>query len=150
MESNNFIEEYLLPFNQTIGSFLDYPTREEDGRKDGYFMHTIEYLQKKKSSFLSHFLHLVEKRLDELKQEKLRLLTLLIDLKDSDSVIVEKINLRLGLCDEYIQDLQNEKVLSKDFDGLVKKVILPYEVGYDLGMNDYINDEAFLNPIRRL
>ena len=143
-------EQQIEVISQDIGKFLDYSFRESDGRQEGYFMHTTEYLKKKKEGFVSEFHHLVEKRIDELKEEKLRCETLLVDLTNSESTFVEKIKLRLNLCLEYILDLQNEKELSKTQEGLVKKVLVPYEVGYDLGMNDYLNDNAFLNPIKRL
>jgi hypothetical protein len=144
------IEDTFDELTENIGNFLDYSFRESDGRQEGYFMHTTEYLKKKKEGFVSEFHHLVEKRIDELKEEKLRCETLLVDLTNSESTFVEKIKLRLNLCLEYISDLQNEKELSKTQEGLVKKILVPYEVGYDLGMNDYLNDNAFLNPIKRL
>jgi hypothetical protein len=136
--------------SQDIGDFLNYPNREKDGRQDGYFMHSSEHLKKKKIGFVGEFQKLVEKRLDELKEERLRCRTLLVDLSDSESTFVEKISMRLDLCDEYIFDLENQKTLSETYCGLVKSVIVSYEVGYDLGMNDYLIDNALLNPIKRL
>lgn len=157
-EENKLVEvtENFEVINFDIGKFLDYSSREKDGRQEGYFMHTAEYLSKKKQGFVSEFIHLVEKRMDELKEERLRCQTLLVDLNytkgfsELESTFVEKVKLRLNLCEEYILNLETEKNLSKNFEGLVTKVIIPYEVGYDLGMNDYLNDNAFLNPIKRL
>jgi hypothetical protein len=147
---SNFNEENIEILTEDLGKFLDYPNREKEARQDGYFMHTTEFLTKKKIGFVSEFQRLVEKRIDELKEERLKCRTLLTDLVNSESTFVEKIKIRLELCEEYILDLENQKSLSINFEGLVKSIIYTYEAGYDLGMNDYLHDNALLNPIRRL
>lgn len=136
-------EEKIEILTEDLGQFLNYTDREKDGRQDGYFMHQSEYLSKKKVGFVSRFHKLIENRIDELKEEKLKCETLLINLTGQESTFVQKLKFRLELCNEYISNLENEKILSMDYDGLVKSVIVPYEVGYDLGMNDYLNDQVF-------
>jgi hypothetical protein len=139
----------LEPYSSDLTEFLGY-FWSNDGQRDGYYLHSSDFLKKRKISLISEFQRLVEKRVDELKLEKLNCKLMIIDLKDSSPSIVEKLILRIELCDDYIHDLHNEKVVSNAGNGLIRGVLTQYEVGYDQGMSDYLSDTVFLNPLKRL
>lgn len=132
-----------------LTSFLDFDYALE-GQRDGYNLHSSEFLKKKKQYLTSEFQRLIEKRVDELKDERLSCKNLIIDMMGLSDQIVEKFQLRVDLCNEYIEDLHNEKILSNSGAGLVRSVLTDYEVGWDKGMSDYLMDSHFLNPLRRL
>jgi hypothetical protein len=132
-----------------LTTFLDYDY-EKEGQKDGYNIHTSEYLRKKKNSLIAEFQRLVEKRIDELKDERLNCKNITIDMKSISEQLVEKFQLRIDLCNEYIDDLHKEKELSNGGQGLIRSVLLDYECGWDKGTSDYLQDNYFLNPLKRL
>lgn len=132
-----------------LTTFLDFDYALE-GQRDGYHIHSHEYLKKKKQYLTSEFQRLIEKRVDELKDERLSCKNLIIDMRGLSDQIVEKFELRVDLCNEYIEDLHNEKVLSNSGVGLIRSVITDYEIGWDRGMSDYLMDNHFLNPLKRL
>jgi hypothetical protein len=129
--------------------FLDFDYASE-GRRDGYHIHSSEFLKKKKQYLTSEFQRLIEKRVDELKDERLSCMNLIIDMRGLSDQIIEKFQLRVDLCNEYIEDLHNEKSLSNSGVGLIRSVITDYELGWDKGMSDYLMDNHFLNPLKRL
>ena len=132
-----------------LTSFLDFDY-EKEGQMDGYHVHSSEFLKKKKQHLISEFQRLIEKRVDELKDERLNCKNLVIDMKGLSDQLVEKFQLRIELCNEYIEDLHNEKSLSNSATGLIRSVLTDYEVGWDKGMSDYLMDNHFLNPLKRL
>jgi hypothetical protein len=132
-----------------LTSFLDFDY-EKEGQMDGYHIHSSEFLKKKKQHLISEFQRLIEKRVDELKDERLNCKNLVIDMKGLSDQLVEKFQLRIELCNEYIEDLHNEKSLSNSATGLIRSVLTDYEVGWDKGMSDYLTDHYFLNPLKRL
>jgi hypothetical protein len=132
-----------------LTSFLDYDY-EKDGRQDGYNIHTSEFLKKKKMYLICEFQRLIEKRVDELKDERLECKNLIIDMRGLSDQLVEKFQLRVDLCNEYIEDLHKEKSLSDGGLGLIRSVICDYECGWDKGMSDYLTDHYFINPLKRL
>jgi hypothetical protein len=129
--------------------FLDFDYALE-GERDGYNIHSSEFLKKKKQYLTSEFQRLIEKRVDELKDERLSCKNLIIDMRGLSDQLVEKFELRVDLCNEYIEDLHNEKVLSNSGSGLIRSVLTDYEVGWDRGISDYLMDNHFLNPLKRL
>jgi len=129
--------------------FLDFDYALE-GERDGYNIHSSEFLNKKKQYLTSEFHRLIEKRVDELKDERLSCKNLIIDMRGLSDQLVEKFELRVDLCNEYIEDLHNEKLLSNSGAGLVRSVLTDYEVGWNRGMSDYLMDNHFLNPLKRL
>lgn len=129
--------------------FLDFDY-EKEGQKDGYNIHSSEFLKKKKMYLVSEFQRLIEKRVDELKDERLNCKNLIIDMRGLSDQLVEKFQLRVDLCNEYIEDLHKEKELSNGQQGLIRSVIADYEVGWDKGLSDYSQDNYFLNPLKRL
>jgi hypothetical protein len=129
--------------------FLDFDYTLE-GERDGYNIHSSEFLKKKKQYLTSEFQRLIEKRVDELKDERLSCKNLIIDMRGLSDQLVEKFELRVDLCNEYIEDLHNEKLLSNSGGGLVRSVLTDYEVGWDRGICDYLMDNHFLNPLKRL
>lgn len=132
-----------------LTTFLDFDYASE-GRVDGYHIHSSEFLKKKKQYLISEFQRLIEKRVDELKDERLSCKNLIIDMRGLSDQLVEKFELRIALCNEYIEDLHNEKSLSNSGTGLIRSVITDYEIGWDKGMSDYLEDKFFLNPLKRL
>lgn len=132
-----------------LTTFLDFDYALE-GQKDGYHIHSFEFLKKKKQYLISEFQRLIEKRVDELKDERLSCKNLVIDMRGLSDQLVEKFELRIDLCNEYIEDLHNEKSLSNSGTGLIRSVLTDYEIGWDKGMSDYLMDNHFLNPLKRL
>jgi len=132
-----------------LTTFLDFDYALE-GQRDGYHIHSSEFLKKKKQYLTSEFQRLIEKRVDELKDERLSCKNLIIDMRGLSDQIVEKFELRVDLCNEYIEDLHNEKSLSNSGVGLIRSVLTDYEIGWDRGMSDYLMDNHFLNPLKRL
>jgi len=132
-----------------LTSFLDFDYATE-GQKDGYNIHSSEFLRKKKIYLISEFQRLIEKRVDELKDERLNCKNFIIDMRGLSDQIVEKFQLRVDLCNEYIEDLHKEKELANGCQGLIRSVIGDYEVGWDKGLSDYLQDNYFLNPLKRL
>jgi len=132
-----------------LTTFLDFDYASE-GRVDGYHLHSSDFLKKKKQYLISEFQRLIEKRVDELKDERLSCKNLIIDMRGLSDQLVEKFELRINLCNEYIEDLHNEKSLSNSGVGLIRSVITDYELGWDKGMSDYLMDNHFLNPLKRL
>jgi len=132
-----------------LTQFLDFDYALE-GSVDGYHIHSSEFLKKKKEYLISEFQRLIEKRVDELKDERLSCKNLVIDMRELSNQLVEKFELRIALCNEYIEDLHNEKVLSNSGSGLIRSVLTDYEVGWDRGVSDFLLDNNFLNPLKRL
>lgn len=132
-----------------LTSFLDYDYQSE-GRRDGWNLHSSEFLKKKKNSLIAEFQRLVEKRIDELKDERLNCKNIVIDMRSISEQLVEKFKLRIDLCNEYITDLHSEKELSNAGQGLIRSVLWDYECGWDKGLSDYLEDKFFLNPLKRL
>ena len=132
-----------------LTNFLDFDWFKL-GRKEGYFIHSSDYLKKKKINLIAEFHRQLERRVDELKDEKIKLRNLIIDFADSNEGTTEKLQNRIQLCEDFIVDLHNEKVISKSGAGLVRSVLSQYECGWDQGMSDYLSDKVFLNPLKRL
>lgn len=120
------------------------------GRRDGYKFHSSQYFKNMKWSIIHEFQKLCEYRIDELKEERLNCSGIIIDIGDISTQINDKFVLRINMLDEYIEDFKREKELSESSGGIIRSVISEYGVGWEMGVSEYLLENHFLNPPKRL
>jgi len=120
------------------------------GQTDGYFQHSNEYLLKAKKKLIGEFLLCVDMRIDELGVQLSKIKNIIIDVQSLSQPNVEKLQERVNTIREQIEKLKKEKELAFEHGGMIFSVISQYEAGYEQGMNDYIKEEIFLNPLKSI
>lgn len=138
--------------NEQSSELLIFLSRKYDtiGRTDGYFQHSHDYLEKAKKKLIGEFLLCIDYRLDELNDRLSKIKNTMIDIKNISQPTLEKLQNSVDSIQSQMIDLKKEKELAFDHGGMIYSVIAQYEAGYEQGMSDYVREEIFLNPLKKI
>jgi hypothetical protein len=126
----------------SISSFMDRDFHRK-GYEDGYSWHSAEMLDNQVKAIKSEFRYFLDQKVDELRQEILKLSHHKINVSGLSERNTQQLQLQIDLYDVNIQRLEREKELSSQDEGLVMKVINQYRDGFIRGMETYQEEKIF-------
>jgi hypothetical protein len=126
----------------SISSFLERDFHRK-GYEDGYSWHSAEMLDNQIKAIKSEFRYFLDQKVDELRQEILKLSDQKINVSGLSERMTQQLQLRIDLLDVNVQRLDREKEFSSQDEGLVMKCINQYRDGFIRGMETYQEEKLF-------
>jgi hypothetical protein len=115
------------------------------GYSEGYATPSADYLEVKLRTIRNRFRTEVDKCLDERRVDISALRLHRIRMKGISEIIQKEIEEKLGQLESEVQELERQKVLSVDDEGLVSGPVTLYRLGFMRGVDRY-NLEKLLAP----
>jgi hypothetical protein len=125
----------------SLSSFLDRDYQRK-GYEDGYSWHSAEMLDNQLKAIKSEFRYFLDQKVDELRQEILKLSDQKINVSGLSERMTQQLQLRIDLHDINLQRLEREKEFSSQDEGLVMKVVNQYRDGFIRGMETYQEEKV--------
>lgn len=130
------IAERVDGFENGIKRFLDQ-NFFKSGYNDGYSTHSSETLKNQLAVIKSEFRYLLSRKIDEIRLEILEMNDHLINIEGVEERLEKQVQKRLDYLRERINDLENEKALSAEDEGLVMAGVYKYREGFIRGLQTY-------------
>lgn len=107
------------------------------GYDDGYNWHSAEMLDNKVKSLKSDFRYNISLKIEQVRREKLELQKQKINIGGMSERLDKQLDVAIASFQEIIDNLDNEKVLSSEDEGLAMTIIHQYRDGFVRGTETY-------------
>ncbi|MBF8149263.1 hypothetical protein ITJ86_05110 [Winogradskyella sp. F6397] len=130
--------------SQLINDYLnkDY---YQIGIQEGFSMHSNEAAQSRKQLIKSNFRNLINEIIEENREAIFNLSNSLIEVSDLSTELKDKLENKIEFLKAEIDDLDLQKQLSIEDEGLVMSAIHSYHQGFLSGIKSYLEMDKIIN-----
>lgn len=118
------------------------------GKRDGYISHSKETVELWNRKTRSEFQLIMDQMIQEKREHHLTLTNHLASVGSLHETTSLQLNNRLNDLTQDINQLVKQKELSVDDEGWVMRAIHGYREGFTHGLNDYMEGEILINPVK--
>lgn len=138
-------QRVLKKFNSELIS--DYLNQDyhQIGIQEGFSMHSNEAAESRKQLIKSNFRNLLNQIIDKNREDILKLSNSLIEVSELSKELKEKLENKITFLKSEIDDLDLQKQLSAENEGLVMSAIHNYHQGFLSGLRSYFEMEKIIN-----
>lgn len=165
MEKSESAAEPVVPYNLFVDNNHPYFENEKtakvksalsiflsknffaDGLRDGYELHSVDFLNKNTDAMATDFRFLLDKEIQRTKAEMNDLRIELAHLGDKLPALKEALQIRIEEMEMHLADYVEHKEKSVDFEGWFSMPVRNYQRGFEAGHSKYLNEKKLMSDI---